>query len=287
LASLRFEIATRRARIARLERARQSRVAQVGARARELYILGPGARLDALMASRSVEEFEQRASTIDLIARFDRGVMEDLDRVVHAEDVETRSVRAEEHQAAAVRQEIGQRASTLAGALARRQQAEGALKGRINAFLDEVRALQAEQAQILALIRSKGSFGVGPVSIRGLIWPTSSHHINSPYGPRYGGFHTGVDIECPEGHPDWAAKAGTVIAARWGGGYGNMVIIDHGGGISTLYAHHSRILVHEGEHVARGQQIAECGATGHATGPHLHFEVRVNGNPVNPMPYLP
>ena len=120
-----------------------------------------------------------------------------------------------------------------------------------------------------------------------MTWPTVSHRINSPYGPRWGGFHTGIDIWCPEGNPDFASKDGTVIAAEWGGGYGNMTIIDHGSGYSTLYAHQSRMYVHQGQVVHRGQQIGACGATGNATGAHLHFEIRINGHAVNPAPYLP
>ena len=78
-----------------------------------------------------------------------------------------------------------------------------------------------------------------------------------------------------------------MIHADWMGGYGNAVIIDHGNGISTLYAHNSQLLVDEGQTVAKGQTVARCGSTGYSTGPHLHFEVRQNGSPVNPLNYLP
>jgi murein DD-endopeptidase MepM/ murein hydrolase activator NlpD len=99
--------------------------------------------------------------------------------------------------------------------------------------------------------------------------------------------HTGIDIAGPYGAPIRAAKAGTVILAGSDGGYGNATIIDHGGGFSTLYGHQSRIAVSDGQTVSQGQIIGYEGCTGNCTGPHVHFETRVNGSPQNPMSYLP
>jgi murein DD-endopeptidase MepM/ murein hydrolase activator NlpD len=98
--------------------------------------------------------------------------------------------------------------------------------------------------------------------------------------------HTGIDIGAAMGAPIVAAAAGTVIVAGWVEGYGNTTVIDHGGGMSTLYGHQSSIGVTVGETVAAGQQIGVVGSTGHSTGPHLHFEVRIDGNPVDPLGYL-
>jgi murein DD-endopeptidase MepM/ murein hydrolase activator NlpD len=95
-------------------------------------------------------------------------------------------------------------------------------------------------------------------------------------------FHTGVDLRGAEGTPIEAAAAGTVLSAGLRGGYGNVVEIDHGHGVTTLYAHASAVAVQPGDHVQRGQEVAQVGQTGHATGPHLHFEVRVEGHPVDP-----
>jgi murein DD-endopeptidase MepM/ murein hydrolase activator NlpD len=122
-----------------------------------------------------------------------------------------------------------------------------------------------------------------------LQWPCSGP-ITSPFGQREGEFHKGIDIGVPTGTPIHAAAAGTVIlsSGTWDPeGYGNVVIIDHGNGISTLYGHQSQLLVTEGQHVSAGQVIGLSGSTGHSTGPHLHFEVRLNGTAVDPRGYLP
>jgi murein DD-endopeptidase MepM/ murein hydrolase activator NlpD len=125
-----------------------------------------------------------------------------------------------------------------------------------------------------------------------MIWPApSSHNITSYYGNRFHPvlkkykMHTGIDIGAPSGSSVIAANKGVVIVAGWQSGYGNTVIIDHGGGIATLYAHCSRLLVSTGQSVDSGSVIAKVGSTGLSTGPHLHFEVRKNGATVNPLQY--
>ena len=106
------------------------------------------------------------------------------------------------------------------------------------------------------------------------------------FGPRWGRMHTGVDMPCPTGTPIHASDGGTITVAGWYQGYGLTVIIDHGGGISTLYGHNSRLDVSVGERVYQGQIIARAGSTGNSTGPHCHFEVRVNGKCVDPRGYI-
>jgi len=103
---------------------------------------------------------------------------------------------------------------------------------------------------------------------------------------RWGRMHDGIDIAASSGTPIHAAASGTVIYAGWMEGYGNLVVIDHGNGLSTAYGHQSSIAVGNGQAVAQGQTIGYVGTTGHSTGPHLHFEVRVNGAPVDPLGYL-
>jgi murein DD-endopeptidase MepM/ murein hydrolase activator NlpD len=98
--------------------------------------------------------------------------------------------------------------------------------------------------------------------------------------------HEGIDIGCAFGAPNRAAASGTVIHAGWLGGYGNLVVVDHGNGLSTAYAHASSIVVGVGQSVSQGQTVSLVGSTGNSSGPHLHFEVRVNGNAVDPLLYL-
>ena len=122
-------------------------------------------------------------------------------------------------------------------------------------------------------------------------WPVSGE-ITSPYGyrthPIWGTtiYHSGIDIGVDEGTPVHAADGGTVAWSGWMGGYGYAVVIDHGNGMSTLYGHNSELAVSEGQDVGKGQVIAYAGSTGNSTGPHVHFEVRISGDPVDPMGYL-
>lgn len=118
------------------------------------------------------------------------------------------------------------------------------------------------------------------------IWPVSGK-ISSYFGPRWGGFHYGLDIASPTGRAIKAAEDGIVEFAGWMGAYGRSVLIDHGNGIKTRYAHASRIMAKKGQRVDRGQQIAAVGSTGRSTGPHLHFEIIINGKPRDPLDYLP
>jgi len=124
-------------------------------------------------------------------------------------------------------------------------------------------------------------------------WPAPSYtRISSPYGyrnhPIYKTqkFHSGVDLAAPGGSNILAAENGKVISAGWNGGYGNCLVVDHGGGISTLYAHASKLCVSKGAYVTKGQVIAKVGTTGNSTGNHLHFEVLINGKTTNPMSYI-
>lgn len=116
---------------------------------------------------------------------------------------------------------------------------------------------------------------------RRLSWPAAGT-LTSNYGWRWFRMHNGIDIAGPIGTPIKAAKEGRVVYSGWMGGYGYAIDIEHAGGVRTRYAHNSTLLVKPGEYVARGQHIAAMGSTGHSTGPHLHFEVHVNGSPVNP-----
>jgi murein DD-endopeptidase MepM/ murein hydrolase activator NlpD len=147
--------------------------------------------------------------------------------------------------------------------------------------------MQAASAAIAAQIQGApdGSSGSGGTpSSSGLIWPVSGP-ITSGFGWRWGRMHEGIDIGAACGTTIHAAASGTVIYAGWMDGYGNITIIDHGGGLATAYGHQLSLYVGGGS-VSQGQAIGAVGSTGHSTGCHLHFEVRVNGTPVDPLNYL-
>ena len=147
------------------------------------------------------------------------------------------------------------------------------------------RMRQAERAHLMAIVKVLTAPPPPVTDPSSFIWPANAP-IMSGYGQRGGRPHQGVDIDAAYGAPIVAAQVGTVTLAGWKNGYGQTVIIDHGQGLSTLYAHQSKILVRGGQHVEQGQQIGNVGSTGHVTAPHLHYEVRVNGAPRNPMPWL-
>ncbi len=151
-------------------------------------------------------------------------------------------------------------------------------------FLREVAGLEAASAQLSSQLQATASTTYdGTPSPSGLIWPVSGPVV-SPFGQRWGRLHAGIDIAAGYGTPVVAAASGTVVTAGWMGGYGNLVVIDHGGGLSTAYAHLSSISA--SGTVAQGQVVGAIGCTGHCFGDHLHFEVRVNGSATDPLGYL-
>jgi murein DD-endopeptidase MepM/ murein hydrolase activator NlpD len=157
------------------------------------------------------------------------------------------------------------------------------LEGHISSLEKESAAIAAR----LAAAQSAANVPAGPVRPGSgrFIWPVSGP-LTSPFGMRWGRLHAGIDIGAAEGTPIRAAASGTVILLGWTGGYGNYTCVGHGGGYSTCYAHQSRYGTSNGAKVSQGQVIGYVGNTGNSFGAHLHFEVRVNGSPVNPAGYL-
>jgi murein DD-endopeptidase MepM/ murein hydrolase activator NlpD len=198
-------------------------------------------------------------------------------------------ITARTEEARVVRDELVSSRDTLAAARRLKRSALTSARETREEYLHEVEALAAQSEELAAAIRNAqagaGSTGTGAPSTAGFIWPVNGP-VTSGYGMRWGRLHEGIDIAAPTGTPLWAAAAGTVIYAGWLGGYGNLVVVDHGNGLATAYAHASAILVSVGQSVAQGETIALVGSTGHSTGPHLHFEVRVNGVAVDPLVYL-
>lgn len=161
-----------------------------------------------------------------------------------------------------------------------------------DAARDQIRELAAASERLEEEIRAAqrrvaapASSGSGQRPASGFIWPVNGP-ITSGFGPRWGRLHAGIDIGVGFGVPIGAVAAGTVVYSGWLGGYGNLVVVDHGNGLSTAYAHQQRIYVSVGQTVAQGESLGEVGSTGFSTGAHLHFEVRINGSAVDPLGYL-
>ena len=202
----------------------------------------------------------------------------------------TAAVEARVNEQRVVRDRLVADQNALASARAGKNQVLTSVRSQEAEDRKHVENLQAESAQLTARIqaaqaRSSSSQVSRPPSSAGFIWPTSGT-LTSGFGWRWGRMHEGIDIAAPTGTPISAAASGTVIHAGWMGGYGNLVVIDHGNGLATAYGHQSSIAVGSGTYVSQGQTIGYVGSTGHSTGPHLHFEVRVNGSPVDPLGYL-
>ena len=167
-------------------------------------------------------------------------------------------------------------------------------KGRLSVALDkriaevqaEAIAIAGDDTNVRQILGQSASTVSGKVSRSGLQWPLRGR-LTSGFGRRWGRLHAGIDIAAPKGTPIRSVKAGTVVFAGRMSGYGNVVIVDHGGGLSTLYAHQSRVGSRRGQPVPQGQTIGSVGSTGRSTGNHLHFETRVSGRPQNPRSFLP
>jgi murein DD-endopeptidase MepM/ murein hydrolase activator NlpD len=215
----------------------------------------------------------------------------------------TEAIRIRTDQQHAVAAELISSQQQLATARTTKRDTLSSIRVDEGEFVAEAKSLQAESAALAARIQAAqraaaapptapaaGSSGNGQPSASGFIWPVNGP-ITSPFGSRCLGngdcsSHPGIDIAVPAGTPIHAAASGTVIYAGWMGGYGNLTLVDHGRGLATGYGHQSSIVVGTGTFVSQGQVIGYVGCTGYCFGAHLHFEVRVNGSPVDPLGYL-
>jgi murein DD-endopeptidase MepM/ murein hydrolase activator NlpD len=198
-------------------------------------------------------------------------------------------IAAKRAELARTRSELESREGDLGTARQQDQQVLAQVQGTQQELEGEIGDLEGQiQAQLQAAQSSVPAQPAGPIqgeSSSGFIWPVNGPVV-SPFGMRWGQLHAGIDIAVPAGTPIRAAASGTVVLAAYTDGYGNYTCIDHGGGISTCYAHQSSYAVSSGQSVGQGEVIGSVGCTGHCFGDHLHFEVRVNGSPVDPMGYL-
>ena len=258
--------------------------------------------VDVMLSATSMSEMLDEIEYLHQIETQDKQVSDRLDHaradmhatrertrtIKHRAAVETAVVRTRTVQQHSVAQALISSQTQLASARSVKRESLASIKQNEKAYLTETQDLQAESNALAAKIRAasppSGATDVTP-SAAGLIWPVQGP-ITSPFGMRWGRLHTGIDIGAPTGTPIHAAAAGTVVYCGWMEGYGNLVAIDHHNGLSTAYAHQSQIAASCGQDVAQGQVIGYVGCTGHCFGPHLHFEVRINGAPVDPLGYL-
>ena len=304
LASLERTVAAQTARLTRLRGQYDIAVRRLERRVRDLYMTdGP----DALSFVLGTASFADLIDNLDLLGRIGRQDEEIAARVNHSRDgLADARRRTTVARAEAVRVEAAAESATseqrglVSRLVASRDELAAAERGKRSTLasiqsdrsdvLAEIEDLEAQSEALAARIRAaqqQSSASNGPV-VSGsgqLSWPVSGP-VTSSFGVRWGRMHEGIDIAVGQGTPVRAAAAGTVIYAGWMEGYGNLVAIDHGNGLSTAYGHNSSLASSVGQSVSAGQVIAYSGSTGHSTGPHVHFEVRVNGAPVDPLGYL-
>ena len=294
------------------------RQAVVG-RAVSAYMRPQEEGITEVMQAKDLGEASRRRTLLNQVNNTDRNVMDQLRSV--GQDLALQQAQLEK--ARKLAEDRRRAEQTKLGDLVRARQEQqrlaAALDERIRNFQSEADTVAQQEAGLSTLIRTKeaevaaqvaaaqaaaasAQAGLpsragpragapdpgadGRVSGSGLAWPLRGP-LTSPFGYRWGRLHAGIDIGAGTGTPIRAAKDGTVVFAGVMSGYGNVVIIEHGGGLSTLYAHQSRLGTNDGASVAQGQVIGFVGSTGHSTGPHLHFETRVGGSPQNPMRFLP
>lgn len=281
---------------------------QIALLAREAYTGGENRfrELEILLNSQDPGEFADRLAALKSISR---GNNDALARMIEAQEALARKLAEVQALQAAAEQRRQEAANRVAAAGEARTEAAAAKaevarlvsqrsaalrlansqRSKVKARYDALRAEQERIAREAAAAAAAHQGGGSAASGSGLAWPIPGGEMSGGVGLRvhpvygYRSCHTGIDIGAGSGAPIHAADDGTVVSTESGGPYGNHTLIAHGNGLSTMYAHQSRFGVSPGEHVARGEVIGYVGQTGYATGPHLHFEVHVNGSPYDPM----
>jgi murein DD-endopeptidase MepM/ murein hydrolase activator NlpD len=308
------DLAAKRAELSRLQedlRSERARLTRLRARLAEsraalkdrLVYLYKADEPDLVTVILESEGFADLVTRTEFMTRVSRQDARIVDRVVKAKAeataTEKRLDRFEGRQRKVTKIVSQRRLEVLAiknRLVDRREQAESARTDKRQALVStrtsrkklesHLASLQKEEQRIQARL---AGFSSAPGPIRqgngSMIWPVGGT-FTSPFGQRWGRLHAGIDIGAPEGTPIRAAMSGKVVLAGWTGGYGNYTCIQHGGALSTCYGHQSRYATSVGANVSKGDLIGYVGNTGNSTGAHLHFETRVNGNPVNPMGYL-
>jgi peptidoglycan DL-endopeptidase CwlO len=287
LARLRDELATARQVLAR--------------RLVEIYKSDAPDALTVILDSNGFGDLLERAEFLKRISDQDREITDRVrglrdkakDQAVQLADLEEQEqltaerilyqrdqIAAVENKLVGSRDQLASARADKRGALAQVRESRVALEG-------DLAALEKEQARVQAALQGAGQTFDGPIrqGSGALIWPVNGPVV-SPFGMRWGRLHAGIDIAVPSGTAIHAADSGRVVLMGWVGGYGNYTCIQHTASMSTCYAHQSSFATSNGASVSQGQVIGYSDCTGHCFGPHLHFEVRINGSPVDPMGYL-
>src|SRR2546423_6944326 len=275
----------------------------------DIYKQNEPTTIDILLAARSFNDVLDQLDYLGAIAAQDKRVARQVatarrqvkvarqktTKVRRSVSQETHVIDARVQQAAILRGELLSSRSNLRGARSSKSRALVITRRHVQDEIRESQALASASAQLAAKLQAgeaqagsvaAGSTGAPAPGGAGFAWPLSGP-ITSPFGMRWGTLHPGIDIGVPTGTPIHAAGSGTVVWCGWMSGYGNLVMIDHHNGLATLYGHQSRIAVGCNQEVSQGETIGYVGCTALCTGHHLHFEVRVNGTPVDPLGYLP
>lgn len=261
---------------------------------RIIYEQGDVHFLEVLLDSTSITDFLTRWDLLNNLADNNKELIKANEEKLNLVKIKQQLALQKQQSLAELKNEQNQKKKELSVASSRQQTVYNSLKSERAKAEADFNELEAQSRQIADEIRRQTGGDSGAYLGSGkLTWPTPGYtRITSEYGMRFhpilkrNKLHTGMDIGAPKGTTIVAAESGTVMEVGNRGGYGLIVMINHGGNLVTLYAHASATLVKAGQQVKKGQAIAKVGSTGWSTGPHLHFEVRKKGNPVNPKPYL-
>lgn len=289
-----------------LQRQHKEAMARLNARLVEIYTSDPTSALTVVLEAGSFSDLVEQIEFLNDIGAQDEEIAVEVERAKLQVQETRNSTRSTRKEVAATTRVVAARASEqravrdrlawsqreLATARRDKQEALASVEQTKEQYLAEVEGLRAQSAALAVQIQAAQASaapvttasGAAP-SAGGFIWPVQGT-LTSRYGPRWGRIHEGIDIAAPTGTPIVAAASGRVIVSSWSGGYGYLVVIDHGNGIATAYAHNSSLVAGVGQDVAQGQLIAYVGNTGNSFGAHVHFEVRVNGAAVDPLGYL-
>lgn len=315
-AEINAQIAQTQNEIVKMEAYLKTRQDVLNRRVCAIYMHGQLNYLEVILGANSFSDFANRVELLKRVIRSDYNLILEIQKQKAAIEAKKAQLEEDKRQLDALAAEAEKTRQEIAKKKAEQQKVLDAAKSNkaaaaqmeqdLNAQLASVRNLiqqrlaaaeaarQAAQQQAASDDEGGGGGGSDDNYVQGtgaMGWPCSGP-ITSPFGyrthPIFGTtiFHAGIDIGVDYGTPIHAADSGVVVYSGWISGYGNAVIIDHGGGISTLYGHNQSLAVSEGQSVSKGSVIAYAGSTGNSTGPHCHFEVDVNGSPVNPMGYL-